>query len=142
LRLDGPKICTAVSGGPRSILYPYMLQHALFPSLLFMNQRSIGSGLDGFRPSPSALSMTTRLDLLAKGVSRRRGEKEFLPIPVYFAYGGKDDKVQPMEKTLAVLKEYKGQVTYEYRPEGDHQFDEDPRETCEAFRKWLGETLL
>lgn len=47
-----------------------------------------------------------------------------------------------MEKTLEVLREYKGDVTYEFRPEGDHQFDEDPSETCEAFRKWLGETLL
>lgn len=128
-------VCTAISGGPRSILYMYMLQHALFPSLLFRNQRSIGSGLDSFRPTPEALSLPYRLDLLSTKA------RAAIP-PIYFAYGGKDDKVQPMEKTIAAFKASEAAVTYEYRPDGDHQFDEDPSETCDEFRKWLGRTLL
>lgn len=61
---------------------------------------------------------------------------------IYFVYGGKDNKVQPMERTIVAFEGYKGQIQYEYRPELGHQFDEDPAEECEDFRKWLGDHLL
>lgn len=47
-----------------------------------------------------------------------------------------------MERTLELLREGRGEVEYEFREQGDHQFDEDPRETCDTFREWLGRTLL
>lgn len=132
--LKAAPVKSAVSGGPRSILYPYMLQHALFPSLLFMKQRSLGSGSDSFRPTPEALTITTRLDLLAKhGAS--------MP-PTYLVYGTKDDKVQPFDKTEASLRKVKAEVVIERREGDDHGFDETPDEECPAFREWLGKVLL
>lgn len=134
LDLKAAPVCTAVSGGPRSILYPYMLQHALFPSLLFMRQKSIGQGLDGFRPDPHSLSITTRMELAAKaGVPQ---------VPMMFVYGTIDDKVQSMEKTLRVLEQYNGVVEIWKVVGGDHAFDESSGEECEEFRDWLGRTLL
>lgn len=88
------------------------------------------------KPTPQELSINPRL----RQISGTPGEGSYPPI--YFAYGGKDDKVQPMEESLEVLREYKGDVTYEFREEADHGFDEKPEEQCEAFRRWLAETLL
>lgn len=123
-----------------------MLQHSLFPSLLFLNQRSIGSGLDGFRPTPETLSIPQRLELLNRPIppSGRRGVRpaEISYPAIYFAYGGRDNEVQPMEKTLKALEGYKGTVAYECRAEQGHQFDQDPEEECLDFRTWLGEHLL
>ncbi|WVQ97096.1 hypothetical protein IAU59_004206 [Kwoniella sp. CBS 9459] len=139
LNPKSPPICTAISGGPRSILYPYMLQHGLFPSLLFQTQKSIGYGLDAFRPSPESLSIPQRLDLLAKS-----GSGTLLP-PTYFVYGTIDDKVQPMETTLEAFDKLAGGsqgFVAEKREGADHAFDEDPAEECEAFREWLGRTLV
>ncbi|WVR05734.1 hypothetical protein IAU60_002759 [Kwoniella sp. DSM 27419] len=140
LHTKAAPICTAVSGGPRSILYPYMLQHGLFPGLLFQTQKSIGYGLDAFRPSPVSLSIPHRLDLLAKAKTRAAQEH----VPVYFVYGTIDDKVQPMEKTLAAFEH--GDAAENFVAErvegGDHAYDEDPEVECEAFREWLGKTLL
>lgn len=110
----------------------YMLQHALFPSLLFMRQKSVGQGLDGFRPDAHSLSVTTRIEL-SKAVKQQ---------PMYFVYGTVDDKVQPMDRTLGLLKEYQGDVEVWKVEGGDHQFDEDPGEECEGFREWLGKALL
>lgn len=121
-----PPVATAVSGGPRSILYPYMLQHGLFPNLLFYNQRSVGSGLDAFRPTPEALSATTRLRLLNKCEGKRA--------PVYMVYGSVDDKVQPLEETAGLLKETD---VVEVLEGADHAFDEDPAEQCPGFKSWL-----
>ncbi|WVQ71055.1 hypothetical protein IAR50_000580 [Cryptococcus sp. DSM 104548] len=129
-------ICTAVSGGPRSILYPYMLQHALFPSLLFRTQPAIGRGYDTFRPTPLALSVTHRLELVAKS-SRIQPH-----VPIYFVYGSIDDKVQPMEQTLEALNKVEGELVVERVEGGDHAYDEHPAVECEAFREWLGKTLL
>ncbi|WVF70738.1 hypothetical protein IAT40_005532 [Kwoniella sp. CBS 6097] len=142
LNPKSPPICTAISGGPRSILYPYMLQHALFPSLLFQTQKSIGYGLDAFRPSPESLSIPQRLNLLANSTSI----SGVVP-PIYFVYGTIDDKVQPMDKTLEAFNKLDGKLgsgTFvAERLEGaDHAFDEDPEEECEAFREWLGKTLV
>ena len=134
LDTKAPPVHTAVSGGPRSILYPYMLQHALFPSLLFLKQKSVGFGLDGFRPEPRWLSVTTRMD----EISRLNVKQP----PLYFVYGTIDDKVQPMDKTLDCLKRYPGEVEMWKVEGGDHAFDEDAREECEPFREWLGRTLL
>ncbi|OCF32862.1 hypothetical protein I316_05499 [Kwoniella heveanensis BCC8398] len=141
-----PPICTAISGGPRSILYPYMLQHALFPSLLFQTQKSIGYGLDAFRPSPESLSIPQRLDLLTNSSSASGADQTHL-LPTYFVYGTIDDKVQPMEKTLEAFDKLdqklgSGRFVAEKREGADHAFDEDPEEECEAFREWLGRTLL
>ncbi|TYJ57633.1 hypothetical protein B9479_001715 [Cryptococcus floricola] len=129
-------ICTAASGGPRSILYPYMLQHSLFPSLLFRTQRAIGNGYDSFRPTPLALSVTNRLELTAKS-SRAQPH-----VPIYFIYGTLDDKVQPMDHTLEVLNKVEGELVVERIEGGDHMYDEDPAVECEALREWLGKTLL
>lgn len=128
---DAP-VATAVSGGPRSILYPYMLQHALFPRLLFLNQRSRGHGLDGYRPSPETLSVTNRLrDLGAAGVARP---------PVYIAYGTKDDKVQPLEESVDILKST-GETEVLVIPGADHAYDEDPNEQAESFVQWLEKVI-
>ncbi|WWD17984.1 hypothetical protein CI109_102430 [Kwoniella shandongensis] len=129
-------VFTAVSGGPRSILYPYMLQHALFPSLLFLTQRSVGSGLDGFRPSPLALSIPHRLELVAKSGKVKHH------VPIYFVYGTIDDKVQPMEKTLQAFEKVEGELEVCKLEGKDHAFDEDPTVECEEFREWLGKHLL
>jgi hypothetical protein len=90
--------------------------------------------------------MTHRLELLNRPVQSggRRGVRPPEPSypAIYFAYGGKDNKVQPMEKTLAVLEGYKGSVIYEHRADKGHQYDEDPSEECSAFRAWLDEYLL
>ena len=111
-----------------------MLQHALFPNLLFMRQKSVGQGLDGFRPDAHSLSITTRIDLAAKeGVEQ---------VPMMFVYGTIDDKVQPMEKTLDTFKKYKGDVKIWRVEGGDHAFDESSGEECEEFRTWLGKTLV
>ncbi|WWC66579.1 uncharacterized protein I206_100482 [Kwoniella pini CBS 10737] len=135
LNPKSPSICTAISGGPRSILYPYMLQHGLFPSLLFRNQKSIGYGLDSFRPSPLSLSIPYRLNS-----SKTNGLIEHLP--TYFVYGTIDDKVQPMNKTLNAFEALKGNFKIEKIENGDHAYDEDPQVECEEFREWLVKTLL
>ncbi len=128
-------IATAVSGGPRSILYSYMLQHGLFPGLLFQNQKSVGNSLDAFRPTPETLSIPQRVDTLKGG-----------PIPpIYFIYGTDDNKVNPFERTLESLKKCNGageSLVIEERIGEDHGFDEDEREECLAFRQWLGKTLV
>ncbi|WWC58405.1 uncharacterized protein I303_100945 [Kwoniella dejecticola CBS 10117] len=139
LNPKSPSICSATSGGPRSILYPYMLQHGLFPSLLFRNQKSIGYGLDSFRPTPESLSIPHRLDLA-------RSKGQMVQLPTYFVYGTIDDKVQPMDKTLKAFENLKGQsegvFTIEKIEGGDHAYDEDPEVECEDFRAWLAKTLL
>jgi acetyl esterase/lipase len=132
--LKAPPIKTAISGGPRSVLYTYMLQHGLFPGLLFLKQRSVGSGLDGFRPSPEALSITTRLQLLTKLGAQRP--------PVYLVYGTADRAVQPFEKTVECLRESTGELEVEVREGADHAFDEETSEECEAFREWVGVKLF
>ncbi|WVO13174.1 hypothetical protein L204_100786 [Cryptococcus depauperatus] len=129
-------VCTTPSGGPRSILYPYMLQHALFPSLLFLTQRSVGSGMNAFRPTPLSLSIPNRLELVTK-FSKAKPH-----VPIYFVYGTLDDKVQPMEKTIRALHQVPGELEIERVEGGDHAYDEDPNVQCEAFRKWLGTRLL
>ncbi|WVW82095.1 hypothetical protein I302_104100 [Kwoniella bestiolae CBS 10118] len=135
LNSKSPPICTALSGGPRSILYPYMLQHALFPSLLFQSQKSIGYGLDAFRPSPLSLSIPHRNDLArSKGLGQH--------VPTYFVYGTVDDKVQPMDITLKSFEGLKGGFEVERVEGGDHAFDEDAEVECEEFKQWLGRTLL
>lgn len=128
---DAP-VATAVSGGPRSILYPYMLQHALFPRLLFMNQRSRGHGLDGYRPSPETLSVTKRLrDLGAAGGKRP---------PVYVVYGTKDDKIQPLDESVQILQQT-GDTEVLVIPGADHAYDEDPNEQAEGFVQWLEKVI-
>ncbi|ADV21197.1 hypothetical protein CNC04030 [Cryptococcus gattii WM276] len=129
-------VCSAVSGGPRSILYPYMLQHSLFPSLLFLTQRSVGHGLDAFRPSPLSLSIPHRLEIASKSSNAK------FHVPIYFVYGTIDDKVQPMEKTLEALGKANGDLVIERVEGADHAFDEDPKVECQAFQEWLGKTLL
>jgi predicted esterase len=129
-------ITTAISGGPRSILYPYMLQHSLFPSLLFKAQRSIGHGLDAFRPTPESLSITHRLELLAKS------SPSVSHVPIYLIYGDSDTAVQRFDKTVDCLKGASGELEIEVRPGLDHAFDEDESEECIAFREWLGRTLI
>lgn len=129
-------IATAVSGGPRSCLYAYMLQHGLFPGLLFMRQKSVGQGLDAFRPEPEALSIPYRLDLLKNG----RGPKGH--VPVYMAYGTADTAIQPLDKTIEALRSCSGELELEVREGADHGFDEDAGDECEKFRDWLGKHLL
>ncbi|AAW42699.2 hypothetical protein CNC04030 [Cryptococcus deneoformans JEC21] len=129
-------VCSAVSGGPRSILYPYMLQHSLFPSLLFLTQRSVGQGLDAFRPSPLSLSIPHRLEIASKS------SKAKYHVPIFFVYGTIDDKVQPMEKTIEALGRASGDLVIERVEGADHAFDEDPKVECQAFQEWLGKTLL
>jgi len=128
--LKAAPVCTAISGGPRSVLYSYMLQHSLFPSLLFMKQKAIGEGLDGFQPEPRTLSIPHRLRLLKTRP------------PIYFALGTADTAVQPMEKTLEALKETRGDLEVESREGAEHMWDEDPGEECEVFREWLGKYLI
>lgn len=128
-----PPVATAVSGGPRSILYPYMLQEALFPNLLFYNQRSVGSGMDSFRPDAHTLSATTRLEIVAK--------REAAMPPVFMSYGSIDDKIQPLEPTVEVLQSTKGETEVEVVEGGDHAYDENPAEQCEAFYTWLERVL-
>ena len=132
--LKAPPIATCVSGGPRSILYSYMLQHALFPSLLFMRQRSVGSGVNAFRPEPLQLSIPYRLELLAK--SQKAGRAPAHP-PVYLAFGTIDDKVQKFEKTIEAFNKVEGDFELEVREGADHAYDEEVNEECEAFREWL-----
>lgn len=140
--LKAPPVATAVSGGPRSILYPYMLQHGLFPNLLFLKQKGVGYGLDAFRPEPAQLSITSRLDLANKAGVRQ--------VPIYFVWCTIDRAVQPMDKTLQCLETLKtiegmgeeGRIVVEAVEGGDHAYDEDPGEECEAFREWLGRHLL
>ena len=134
LNLKAAPVKSTVSGGPRSILYPYMLQHALFPSLLFMRQRAVGQGYDAFRPTPETMSITHRLQEATKA-----GVKQ---VPMYFLWAELDDKVQPMGKTLDILKEYPGELEVEEVKGADHMFDEASGEECEAFRAWLGRTLV
>ena len=125
---------TAISGGPRSILYPYMLQHSLFPSLLFKAQRSIGRGNDSFRPTPESLSIPQRL-ALSSGLKQ---------LPMYLIYGDSDTAVQRFDKTVDALKTVyeDGELEMEIREGADHAFDEDESEECLAFRDWVGRTLL
>ncbi|KAK4689115.1 hypothetical protein P7C73_g1000, partial [Tremellales sp. Uapishka_1] len=134
LDAKSPPVATAVSGGPRSVLYPYMLQHSLFPSLLFLAQRSVGRGSDAFRPTPESLSIPQRLAL--------RGVEELPRPPVYFVYGTADTAVNPFDKTLEALKRTKGELKVEVREGEGHAFDEDEREECAEFREWLGRFLV
>jgi len=108
-----------------------MLQNALFPSLLFMKQKSVGFGLDAFRPEPKQLSIPHRSGLL----------KTPRP-PVYLALGTADTAIQPLDKTLEMLRKTEGGLEVEVREGAEHQFDEDPGEECEAFREWLGKHLI
>lgn len=129
LNTRDPPVSFAVSGGPRSILYPYMLQHGLFPNLLFLNQRSRGHGLDGYRPSPHTMSVTTRCKILAdRGVERP---------PIFLAYGTVDDKVQPLEESVEIIRATKGSTELEVVEGADHAYDENPNEQCEKFVLWL-----
>ncbi|EIW70192.1 hypothetical protein TREMEDRAFT_29917, partial [Tremella mesenterica DSM 1558] len=136
LDLKAAPVCTAISGGPRSVLYAYMLQHALFPSLLFQKQRSIGSSLDAFRPTPESLSILHRLELCEKA------RKKVGQPPVYLCYGTVDDKVQPQEKTVEVFKRIISDFTLDVKEGGDHAFDEDANVECLEFRSWLEKKLL
>jgi dienelactone hydrolase len=113
-----------------------MLQHALFPSLLFKAQRSIGRGNDSFRPTPESLSIPQRLTP-SSGQSQKQ-------VPMYLIYGDSDTAVQRFDKTVDVLKKvYKdGGLEVEVREGADHAFDEDESEECLAFRDWVGMTLL
>jgi hypothetical protein len=99
-----------------------------------MKQKSVGHGLDSFRPDAHSLSITTRLEkAIGKGVKQP---------PMFFAWATLDDKVQLMDKTLALLEKYHGE-TQIWRVEGaDHGFDEASGEQCEEFRDWLGKTLI
>jgi hypothetical protein len=133
-----PPIASAVSGGPRSCLYAYMLQHSLFPSLLFQSQRSIGSGLDGFRPQPLNLSIPYRARLMNAARSRQGAGRN---VPVYMCYGDMDDAVNPFEETVGVLREG-GEVVVELRKVSGHGFDEEVGDECLGLREWLVETLL
>jgi hypothetical protein len=128
-----PPVGSAVSGGPRSILYMYMLQHALFPNLLFYNQRSRGGGLDGYRPSPESMGVTTRLKFIKKYNATRP--------PIYMAYGTVDDKIQPLEETAQLIKDTQGGAVIEVIPGADHAYDENAAEQCAGFQAWL-ESLL
>lgn len=134
LNTRDPPVGFAVSGGPRSILYPYMLQHGLFPNLLFLNQRSRGHGLDGYRPSPHTMSVTTRCRMLAeKGVQRP---------PIFLAYGTIDDKVQPLEESVEIIRATNGPIEVEVVPGADHAYDENPAEQCDKFAAWLEGVLV
>jgi acetyl esterase/lipase len=133
LNRKDPPVGSAVSGGPRSILYPYMLQHGLFPNLLFYNQRSCGSGLDGYRPSPESMGVTTRLRILRKHETPRP--------PIYMVYGTIDDKVQPLEETAELIRETRGPAEIEAIEGADHAFDENPAEQCPGFYAWLESVL-
>lgn len=113
-----------------------MLQHALFPSLLFKAQRAIGHGLDAFRPTPESLSITHRLTLLANA------RPSVSHVPTYLIYGDSDTAVQRFDKTVDCLKATSGELEIEVRAGLDHAFDEDESEECVAFREWLGRTLL
>lgn len=115
-----------------------MLQHSLFPSLLFQAQKSVGRGADSFRPTPESLSITHRLDLITRSSSRTKKPH----VPIYFLYGTIDNKVQPMEKTIEVLTRSDGDLEIERLEGVDHSFDEDEREECLNFRDWLGKTLI
>jgi len=108
-----------------------MLQHALFPSLLFMKQKSVGHGLDGFRPEPRTLSISHRLGLLKKPRP-----------PIYLVYGTADTAVQPFPKTVEALKRTEGVLEVEVKDGIDHAFDEEPAEECVAFREWLRKHLI
>ena len=134
LDLKAAPIATTESGGPRSILYPYMIQHALFPSLLFMRQRGVGDGLDAFRPEPKTLSITHRLDLATES-----GMKQ---LPTYLVWCTEDQAVQPMAKTIEALQRAATDLVVEKVEGGDHGFDEASGEECEGFREWLGGVLL
>ncbi|KAL7422745.1 hypothetical protein Q5752_002037 [Cryptotrichosporon argae] len=125
-----PPSDSAVWGEPRSMLYMYMLQHALFPSLLFQAQKLVGHGLDAFRPTPESLSIPQRL----------RGLKGERHVPVYMVVGSLDDKVQPLGETAELL-EKTGETKVDWL-DVDHGFDEEPHVECESFRTWLGEHLL
>jgi pimeloyl-ACP methyl ester carboxylesterase len=106
-----------------------MLQHGLFPNLLFRNQRSVGHGLDGFRPNANTMSVTTRARMLSdRGVERP---------PIFLAYGTIDDKVQPLEESVEILKATKGSFELEVIEGADHAYDENPAEQCEKFAAWL-----
>lgn len=129
-----------------------MLQHALFPSLLFLSQRSIGRGLDGFRPTPESLSITHRLERLANltGVNGRKveGDGRVVP-PVYMIYGTVDDKINPLDRDVEVLRRLEGQgrvkgtgVRVDVEHGKDHGFDESEEEECVGFREWLVENLF
>ncbi|ORY29969.1 Alpha/Beta hydrolase protein [Naematelia encephala] len=130
-------VYTSASDGPRSVVYPYMLQHGLYPSLLFLSQRPVGRGLDAFRPQPLQLSIPYRLDLLANS----RNKKSH--VPIYFTYCEADTAVQRMEKTLAALRRNDGELVVD-RIEGGayHGYDEAPEIECLELREWLGRTLL
>lgn len=108
-----------------------MLQHSLFPSLLFMKQKSVGQGDRSFRPEPRTLSVTHRLGLM----------RQPRP-PVYLIYGTADTAVQPFVKTVEALRKTEGELTIEVREGLNHAFDEDAGEECEAFREWLGKYLI
>ena len=128
-----------------------MLQHGLFPSLLFLSQRSIGSGLDGFRPDPLHLSVTHRLETLSKlsGVQgdRLAGAGAVIP-PTFLIYGDVDDKINPLERDVELLKQLdaqkriRGGAEVVVRPGADHGFDERADEECLEFRSWLGNNLF
>ena len=135
LELKAAPIATTVSGGPRSILYMYMLQHALFPSLLFLKQRNVSSGGETFRPDPESLSLSHRLSLIDSSKY-----KTALP-PVYFVYGTADRAVQPQDRAIEALRKVT-EVDVEKLEGVDHGYDEDPEVECEAFRQWLGTHLL
>lgn len=115
-----------------------MLQHSLFPSLLFKAQRSIGRGLDGFRPTPESLSIPQRLKLLSDSNAKTDNHH----VPIYLIYGDSDTAVQKFDKTVEALKGVQGELAIEVREGLDHAFDEDEKEECLAFRDWLGRTLL
>ena len=113
-----------------------MLQHSLFPSLLFQTQKSVGRGGESFRPTPESLSITHRLEL----ASTARNKKPH--VPIYLIYGTADDKVQPFDKTVDILRKSEGDLEIEVLEGVDHGFDEDEKVECLNFREWLGKTLI
>jgi predicted esterase len=117
-----------------------MLQHSLFPSLLFKAQRSIGRGNDSFRPTPESLSILQRLNLLSQSQANQREVQK----PMYLIYGDVDSAVQKFDATVEALKEVYGKegLEIEVREGAEHGFDEDESEECLAFRDWIGRTLF
>ncbi|ORX33803.1 Alpha/Beta hydrolase protein [Kockovaella imperatae] len=137
LDLKAAPVASTVSGGPRSILYMYMLQHSLFPSLLFLRQRSATVEGESLRPDPETLSLTRRLAL----VQTSGASTAHFP-PIYFTHPTADTAVQPQEKSIQMLKELVSSVTVETLDGLFHAYDEDAEVECPEFVAWLERYLV
>jgi hypothetical protein len=133
LELTSPVLSSSALTSPRSIVYHYALQEALWHHLWFAN---VSTQSPSASSNPTDYSVSTRLDLAKANAIK-------VP-PTFVTSGSLDDKVDPDGARLLVKKmeELGMDVEWDHRVGADHLFDQNPEEKMERMHVFLERHLL